>query len=174
VAYVASKDDLLEGMADVIAEEIELPSTDEHWRVATRIRAISAHDTLVRHPWAAELWMRVVVGTARIRYMDRGLKAFRHAGFSRALTEQAFHAVENHIIGYTIQEVSFTLKPEDVAEAGSGFLRDLPDEFPSLAEHVQQHIDAAGNEDSNFEFTLDVLLDGFERLRNAEDAPIPD
>lgn len=169
--YVASKDDLFQGMADLVAEEVVLPSAELHWKAATRTRAISAHDALVRHRWASELWIRVLVGPARIRYMDAGLRAFREAGFSPALTEQAFHAVENHIIGYTIQQLGLTVKPEEVAEAAAGFLRTLDtDSVPYLAEHVQQHIDAGTHEEGNFEFTLDVLLDGFERLLEAENA----
>ena len=80
--YVANKNDLLEGMADLVAEEIELPSGDVDWREATRRRAASAHAVLVRHHWASPLWMRVMIGPARMRYMDSALGVYRRAGLS--------------------------------------------------------------------------------------------
>lgn len=167
--YVAKKDDILEGIADLVAGEIELPSGDGGWKAATRQRAISAHDVLVRHRWASLLWVSgAALGPRRLRYMDAGLRGFREAGFSRELTEQAFHAVENHIVGYTLQEVAFVIDREGLAEAGAAFLAALPaDEYPFLAEHVAQHLEGPGHVDEgDFEFALDLILDGVERIRN--------
>lgn len=165
--YVAKKDDILDGIADLVASQIEVPSGGADWKAATRQRAISAHDVLVRHPWASMLWVsRVTLGPGRLRYMDAGLRGFREAGFSPELTEQAFHAVENHIVGYTLQEMSFAIETEEVAEAGASFLRKLPaDEYPDLAEHVMQHLEGPGHVDEgDFEFALDLILDGVERI----------
>lgn len=167
--YVARKDDILEGIADLVANEIELPSGGAGWKAAARQRAISAHDVLVRHPWASMVWVsRASLGPGRLRYMDAGLRGFREAGFSRELTEQAFHAVENHILGYTLQEVGYAIDSEGVAEAGASFLGALPvDEYPYLAEHVMQHLEGPGHVDEgDFEFALDLVLDGVERIRN--------
>jgi len=88
------------------------------------------------------------------------------AGFSPVLTEQAFHAVENHIVGYTLQEMSFPIEAAEVAEAGANFLRKLPaDEYPDLATHVMQHLEGPGHVDEgDFEFALDLILDGVERI----------
>jgi AcrR family transcriptional regulator len=165
--YVARKDDILEGIADLVASQIELPPAGADWKAATRQRAISAHDALVRHPWASMVWVsRAALGPGRLRYMDAGLRGFREAGFSRELTEQAFHAVENHIVGYTLQEMSFVIETQEVAEAGATFLRQLPaDEYPYLAEHVMQHLEGPGHVDEgDFEFALDLILDGIERI----------
>jgi AcrR family transcriptional regulator len=164
--YVASKKDLLEGMADLVAEEIELPASDVDWREATRRRAASAHEVLARHHWASPLWMRVVIGPARMRYMDSALGVYRRAGLSPASTELAFHAVENHIVGYTIQEVDFPLEAVDLAEAARAFMEKLPaDEYPHLVEHIEQHLTHEEIESGSFEFGLEQLLDGVERLR---------
>ncbi len=168
--YVARKDDILDGIADLVASEIEAPSGEAGWKAAMRQRAISAHDVLVRHPWASMLWVsRPPLGPGRLRYMDAGLRGFRVAGFSPQLTELAFHAVENHIIGYTLQEMSFAIETEEVAEAGASFLRTLPvEEYPDLAAHVMQHLEGPGHVDEgDFEFALDLILDGVERLRDA-------
>ncbi len=164
--YVASKNDLLEGMTDLVAAEIELPPNDVDWREATRKRATSAHAVLVRHHWAAPQWMRVMIGPARMRYMDSALGVYRRAGLSPASTELAFHAVENHIVGYALQEVSFPLETDDLAEAARAFMEKLPaDEYPHLVEHIQQHLTHEEIESGSFEFGLEQLLDGIERLR---------
>ena len=113
--YVANKQDLLEGMADIVAAEIELPAEDLDWRSAIRSRATSAHAVLVRHHWVSPLWMRVMIGPARMRYMDSALGVYRRAGLTPASTELAFHAVENHVVGYALQEVSFPLEADDLA-----------------------------------------------------------
>lgn len=167
--YVAKKGDILDGIVDLVASQIELPPDGADWKAAARQRAISAHEVLVRHPWASMLWVSsVAVGPARLRYMDAGLRGFREAGFSPELTEQAFHAVENHIVGYTLQKVSFPIETEEVAEAGASFLRALPaDEYPDLAQHVMQHLEGPGHVDEgDFEFALDLILDGVERIKD--------
>ena len=164
--YVANKQDLLEGMSDLVAAEIELPAEDLDWRSATRSRAKSAHAALVRHQWVTPLWMRVMIGPARMRYMDSALGVYRRAGLTPASTELAFHAVENHVVGYALQEVSFPLEADDLADAARSFLENLPaDEYPHLAEHVHQHLTHEEIESGSFEFGLEQLLDGIERLR---------
>ena len=165
--YVANKQDLLEGMSDLVAAEIELPAEDLDWRSATRDRATSAHAALVRHHWVTPLWMRVMIGPARMRYMDSALGVYRRAGLTPASTELAFHAVENHVVGYALQEVSFPLEADDLADAARGFLENLPaDEYPFLAEHVRQHLTHEEIESGSFEFGLEQFLDGIERLRS--------
>ena len=165
--YVASKNDLLEGMADLVAGEIELSPDDVGWREATRLRAASAHSALVRHHWASPVWMRVMIGPARMRYMDSALGVYRRAGLSPASTELAFHAVENHVVGYALQEVSFPLETDELAEAARAFMEKLPaDEYPHLVEHIQQHLTHEEIESGSFEFGLEQLLDGIERLRS--------
>jgi len=165
--YVARKDDILDGIADLVASQIEVPSGGADWKAAARQRAISAHDALVRHPWASMLWVsRRALGPGRLRYMDAGLRGLQDAGFTRELTERAFHAVENHIVGFTLQEMSFAIETEEVTEGGAAFLRDLPaDEYPYLAEHVAQHLEGPGHlNEGDFEFALDLILDGIERI----------
>jgi AcrR family transcriptional regulator len=166
--YIANKKDLLEAMTDLVAAQIELPPEAADWREATRARATSAHDVLARHRWAGPLWMRVTVGPARMRYMDSALGVYRRAGLSPQATELAFHAVENHIVGYTIQEVDFPLEADDLATAARAFLDQLPaDEYPYLAEHVEQHLTHESIGGGDFEFGLELLLDGIERLIRA-------
>ena len=165
--YVANKNDLVEGMADLVAGEIELPPETLDWKEATRLRAMSAHAVLARHHWASPVWMRVMIGPARMRYMNAAIGTYRRAGLSPAETELAFHTVENHIVGYTLQESNFLLEADDLAAVAREFLEKLPvDEFPHLAEHIEQHLTHPEViESGDFEFGLTLLLDGIERMR---------
>jgi AcrR family transcriptional regulator len=163
--HVRNKDDLLDGMLDRVAGEIELPDDGQHWRAAARSRAISAHGTLMRHPWAAQLWVSAAakVGPQRMRYLDHALQALRSAGFAQGLLDRAFHTIENHIMGHALQTLGFALDPEQMNSAGREILRTFPaDDYPDLAAHIRYHVDNPGGDDE-FEFGLDLILDGLVR-----------
>jgi AcrR family transcriptional regulator len=164
--HVAGKDDLLGGMLDVVVGEMEVASPEHGWKEALRTSAISAHEVLVRHRWAAGLMMTAGVGTARLRFQEGLLATLRRSGFSAGLTHHAYHALDSHIVGFALWQVS--LPPSDeLAGLAADFLRQLDAEsYPYFAEHVEQHIgDEAGSGAEEFAFGLDLLLDGLERLR---------
>ncbi len=165
--YVAKKEDLLAGMVDLVVREMELPSMGDDWKAALRKSAISAHDVLVRHPWACGLMMSVKDGTARLRWMDAVLRCLREAGFSTELTHHAYHALDSHITGFTLWQLSFPFEAEQLADVAATFLRELPvDEYPYLAEHVEWHLTETSDDDEGeFAFGLDLILDGLERMR---------
>ncbi|MBO0610745.1 TetR/AcrR family transcriptional regulator [Myceligenerans salitolerans] len=135
------------------------------WRSRARWRAVSAHATFMRHPWSAALWTSSVgVGPARMRYLDTALRDLREAGFADGLLDLAFHTVENHIVGHAMQELGFSLAPGEMEAMGAELLRSFPvEEYPFLAEHIRYHVEETG--DDAFEFGLDLILDGLERLR---------
>jgi AcrR family transcriptional regulator len=167
--YVDSKEEILDGMIDLVAREVPLPEAGANgsvdWKAATRGRAIATREVLLRHPWAGALWNQVRVGPGRIGLMDSALRAFREGGLSPEVTERAFHAVENHILGYTLQAQAFLLPDEDLAAAGKAFLQSLPrEEFPYLTEHVIQHLEKGTLDEGDFEFGLDLILDGVARM----------
>jgi len=169
--YVAKKDDLLAGIVDIVLLEIELPDEDADWKAAIRQIAISAHDALTRHPWAC----RLVLGTkgvspARLRYMEALLATLREAGFAPELTYHAYHALDSHIMGFTLWVGSFSIDTsKDLATLAASFLKDFPaEQYPYLAEHIEQHVTESGHDGvSDFEFVLDLILDGLERMRAA-------
>jgi AcrR family transcriptional regulator len=165
--HVASKDDVLDGMVDLVEGEVELPSSTGGWAAAVRACAISAHAVLRRHPWACSLIM-TRFRPARLQYMDWLLGRLRGAGFSPQLTFHAYHALDSHILGYTLWELGHSVDREDLADVVAAFLRTLPiDDYPHFAEHVQQHLgEPALEEVGGFEFGLDLILDGLERLRD--------
>ena len=169
--YVAKKDDLLAGIVDIVLREIELPAEGADWKAAIRRIAISTHDALTRHPWACRLILEMKgVSAARLRYMEALLATLREGGFSPDLTYHAYHALDSHIMGFTLWVGSFSVGTSgDLATLASNFLKDFPaDEYPYLAEHIEQHVTDSGHDGvSDFEFVLDLILDGLERMRKA-------
>ena len=165
--HVASKDDLLAGIVEVVLGEIELPPAAESWQAAIRTCAVSAHDALRRHAWACGLVMSPPgVGPARFRYMDWILGQLRAAGFSPELTYHAYHALDSHILGFTLWEAGHSIDTEDLADFAATFLRELPvDEYPYFVEHVKEHVAGSHDGVGGFEFGLELILDGLERAR---------
>lgn len=170
--YVANKDDILGGIVDMVVGEFDVASGGADWKAAIRRSAISAHDVLMRHPWACSLMMSTKgVRPARLRYMESLLRGLREAGFSAEMTHHAYHALDSHIIGSTLWEAGYSAMkvPPDFART---FVRDLPiDGFPYLAEHVEQHRTKSRRTDvREFEFGLDLILDGLEKIRDTASA----
>lgn len=164
--YVANKDDLLDGMADFVVSEFDLPSNGTDWRETLRQSAISAHRVLWSHPWACGLNVsRPGVGPAALRYIDSVMGSLRAANFSTQLTHDAHHAIFSHIYGFTLQELGMrsgieSLDPETVAI----LLRQMSDQYPHLVEVARG---AVHDHEVEFAFVLDLILDGLERTRDA-------
>jgi len=167
--YVASKDEILDGIVDLVVSEFELPAADLEWQPALRRTAVSAHEVLVRHPWAANLMLSSGPHQARLRYMDGILGCLRRGGFSAEMTHHAYHALDSHILGFTLWQVGITPIDRPLKDLAGEFLSQLPrDEYPWLAEHIEGHLaPARPDEESEFEFGLDLILSGLERIRTA-------
>jgi AcrR family transcriptional regulator len=166
--YVANKDDLLDGILDLVLAETDPPSPDGEWRRAVRKSAISVHDGLTRHPWACPLLMSPGhVRPGRLRYMDLLLGRLREAGFSAETTYHAYHVLDAHIFGFSLWQASHSYNATQVADMIAEFARMIPvDVYPYLHEHGEQHLtDGPHREVSAFEFSLDFILDGLEKIR---------
>jgi hypothetical protein len=170
--HVAGKEDLERGIVEVVLAEIENPRPGGDWKAEIRRTAVSSHDAFVRHRWSCSLLTHGGgVSRLRMQWMEAVLHTFRESGFSPNLTHHAYHAIDSHITGFTLWQVGMPFRTrEELVELADGFLRRIPaDEFPYVVEHAQEHIappDPA--EKPEFEFGLDLILDGLERLRNAE------
>jgi AcrR family transcriptional regulator len=168
--HVGNKDDVLDGMADLIVSEFEVPAIDGDWRLALRTRAISTHSVLRRHPWSPMLIAsRLNVGPAMLRYINATLGCLREAGFSYELADRAWNALDSHIYGFTLLELNFPLDRSEYASAAQQFIPLLPrEQFPYMHELTQLVIDGAHEGVQRFEFGLDMLLNGLEQLRREE------
>jgi AcrR family transcriptional regulator len=168
--YCAKKDDLLDGILDLVIEEIPLVTFGAEWKSALRRSALSAHEALERHPWACGLMMSPArIRQARIRYMNSMLGHIRRAGFSAEQTDRAYHALDSHIIGSTLWGVGYAVESSPLNDFASEFLRSFPaDEYPYLVEHVEQHRGLPEAGEVTFEFGLDLILDGLDRLLLAD------
>jgi len=170
--HVEGKDDLERGIVELVLGEIEDPEPGGDWKAEIRRTAVSSHDAFVRHRWSCPLLTHGRgVSRVRMQWMEAVLGTFRRAGFSPNLTHHAYHAIDSHITGFTLWQVGmpFTTREELVGLA-EGFLERIPaDEFPYVVEHAHEHIAPPDpSEKPEFEFGLDLILDGLERLRAAE------
>ena len=163
--YVANKNDLLDGMLDLVLAEWQLPDGEGDWMEAIRTSALSVHDGLRRHRWAAGLLMTGShLRPARLGYMDCLLGRLRDAGFDAETRYHVYHLLDGYIFGFSLWEIAYTTIPVD-SEVASRLMQTIPwDEHPQLAEHRDQHLsDGPHREVSAFEVGLDLILDGLQQ-----------
>ena len=164
--HVANKDEILDGLVETVATEIERPPTDADWKEALRHILVSAQETLTRHRWAQSLWMaRGMPGPARLAYAESILRTLREAGFSKDLTYHAFHLVEALVLGVTTQHMSVPENKDQFRDVAQRFIDRLPqDEVPYLIEHAQQHF-APDAPTGGYAWAVDLIIDGLDRER---------
>ncbi|MFD3505898.1 TetR/AcrR family transcriptional regulator [Nocardia sp. NPDC058666] len=164
--HVANKDDLLDGIIDLVVAEIYVPETGGDWRAELRQRATSAHEVLLRHRWATGLLgSRVNVGPAMLRYVDATLGCLLAAGFTYEQADRAWNALDSHIYGFTLQAINFPLAPDEYASAAQQFLPLIPTEsHPHMHALASMVINGTHSGTADFTFGLDLLLDGLSRL----------
>lgn len=168
--HVANKEELLNGIVDIVVGEIEVPAVGADWKAAMRQRATSAHEVLLRHPWAPMLIVaRVNVGPAMLRYIDATIGCLREAGFSYAMADRAWNAIDSHIYGFTLQELNFPFDPSEYARAAKEFLPLIPaDQYPYMNGLAQQVIDGRHSGVQDFAFGLELIIESLERLREED------
>ena len=161
--YVANKDEILDGIVDVVFSEIQLPVAGGDWRAEMRQRAVSARQVLSRHPWAIGLLeSRTTPGPETLRHHDATLGTLRVAGFTVAMTAHAYALLDSYVYGFALQEASLPFKgPETVSEVAETMLQTFPvDEYPHLVEMATEHVLKPGYDfGDEFEFGLTVILD---------------
>lgn len=169
--YVASKDELLDAMIDIVFEEIELPSKDTDWQSAMRRRADSGRQVLARHPWAIGLMeSRTSPGPANLRQHEAVIACLRKAGFSVVMATHANWLLDSYVYGYALQEAGLPFDTADeLADMVEGvYLPQLPaDEFPYLNESAAALVAADYDPAEEFGFGLDLILAALEPLRDS-------
>jgi AcrR family transcriptional regulator len=170
--HVEGKEDILDGLVDLVASEIDVPKSGGDWKEAMRQRARSAHAVLLRHRWATMLFVsRLNIGPSMLRYVDATIGCLLAAGFSYPMADHAWNALDAYIYGFTLQKRNFPLDPSEYAGAAKAFLHLIPvEQFPYLNGMSQEVI--AGRHDGlhQLEFGLELILDGLERMRQASQA----
>jgi AcrR family transcriptional regulator len=164
--HVANKDDLLDGILDLVLAEME-PPDPAGGLPAIRAGALSAHEALKRHSWAANMLMSARIRPARIQHMEALLASLRGAGLSAETTYHAYHVIDAHIIGFSLWASTHGNIPSDVGDVREFLDRMIPvATYPHLHQHALQHLeDGAYKDVSAFEYGLDLLLESLERLR---------
>jgi len=169
--HIGNKDQLLDGMIDLVFAKIDLPPRAEDWKSALRARSISAREALVRHPWATGLMeSRTAPGPATLRHHNAVLGCFRENGFSLAATAHAYSLLDSYIYGFVLQEINLPFQnSEEAADVAATMMAGMPaDEFPYLTEMALQHVLQPGyTYAAEFEVGLEQVLEGLERLRDA-------
>jgi AcrR family transcriptional regulator len=168
--HVKNKDEVLDGIVDLVVGEFALPPKGVHWKRALRERAVSAHEVLMRHPWATMLLVsRMNVGPTTFRYLDATIGCLLQAGFSIPMADHANDAMDSYIHGFTLRKLNFPLHPDEYASASAAFLPMIPQTvYPHM--YALSKAVAEGRHDgiNQLEFGLDLILDGLEKLLEAQ------
>lgn len=167
--HVADKDALLDGMVDLVFAEVEFPG-DSGWRVAMRARASAMRQALLRHPWAVGRMESGTPGPANLRHHNAVMACLRsRAGLSFRMAVHAYSVLDAYVYGFALQEKSLAgdipaearRRRDAVTEADPAFAA----EHPYLVEVVRELGRSGYDYAKEFDFGLDLVLDGIERLR---------
>jgi AcrR family transcriptional regulator len=171
--HVANKDDLVDGMIELVFSEIEPPAAGGDWKAELRNRAVSTRAALLRHRWAVgEMEGRTNHGPSNLKVHDAVLGCLRAAGFSIEMTVHAMSVQDAYIYGFALQQTDMSSQTaEDFATEAQRQMVAYADAlaaYPNLVEVVGGYVAQAGYDyDREFLFGLDVILNGLERLLSA-------
>ena len=167
--HVANKEELLNGLIDIVFSEIEIDCSGGDWKTAMRKRAICARAVLGRHRWAIGLMeSRTNPGPATLTHHEAVLRCLREAGFSVELAGHAYSALDSYIYGFALQQASLPFDTgEQAAEVTGAIMEQFASgQYPYMAEFATEQVMKPGySYAAEFEFGLDLLLDGLESLR---------
>jgi AcrR family transcriptional regulator len=170
--HVRNKEDILDGTVDAIVAEIELPHLGEDWKATLRQQVMTARQVMLRHPWAPRvLEKRGTAGPAVLGYIDSVLAILRAGGFSIDLAHHALHVMGSRILGFNQDLFEDSAESTPADEAAVARARAIFDRYPHVSELAlaasHDGVLGACDDDFEFEFGLDLILDGLERRRAA-------
>ena len=164
--HVRNKDDILDGMVDLVFAEVELPADRSSWRTVLRARSISTRAALRRHPWAITLMeSRMAPGPANLRSHEDALTVLLDSGCSATTATHAYNLVDSYVLGFALQEVNLPFSnAEELAAVGELLIAQVPaDEYPNFVRVSAELLASGFDYADEFEFGLDLILDGIER-----------
>ena len=170
--HVQNKDEILDGIVDVVVAEIDVTTTGTDWRVTMRQLVMAARVVMLRHPWAPRvIESRTDPGPATMRYMESVLAILRGGGFSLDLAHHAMHVLGSRVLGFNQDLYDDSDAGRDSPEMAA-LVRQMEDRYPYIAELALavSHEGGLGgcDDDVEFAFGLDLILDGLESLRAAD------
>lgn len=171
--HVRNKEELVDGVIDLVVGEIVPPKFDGDWRSAMRKLSLAARGVMLRHAWAPSLIVdRPTIGPATLGHIERVMAILRDGGFSLDMAHHALHVLGSRILGFTQDPFNDAADPRPDPETAAGVARVLAISYPNLGELA---LDAAHSgalrgcdDDFEFAFSLDLILDGLERRRTAD------
>jgi AcrR family transcriptional regulator len=174
--HVANKGEILDGMVDAVTSEIGLTPDEGDWKSAMRTQILAARAVMKRHPWApGVIETRKTMSLPIMKYMDAVGGIFRRSGFSVDLMHHAMHALGSRVLGFSQELYDDSEALDESPEVQAIMLQQMVEEFPNIAaivaeiQHQEETIVGSGcDDDGEFRFALDILLDGLERARDAE------
>jgi AcrR family transcriptional regulator len=171
--HVRNKDDILDGIVDVIVGEIDDPEPGDDWKNTLRQKVVAARHAMLRHPWAPRvLEERPSLGPAVLAYVDSVLGILLAGGFPLDLAHHALHVMSSRILGFNQDLFDDGGEADQTREAAATFSRTMADRYPHLTELAMAASHEGGlgrcDDDVEFFFGLDLILDGLERLRDAQ------
>ncbi len=169
--HVRDKDDLLDGVLEVIVGQIERPRPAKAWKVALRRQVMEARRVMLRHPWARQvLEERGTTGPTILAYIERILAILHDGGFSLDLAHHSMHVLGSRIFGFS-QDLLEDSSDEPSGAADPIMAGAMAAQFPRITELAtsvsHEGVLGACDDDVEFAFGLDLILDGLERRRAA-------
>ena len=169
--HVANKDDIVDGMVDLVFSEIDLPTSEADWKSAMRERAIAVRDALLRHRWAIGLMeSRRNPGPATLRHHDAVIGSLRAAGFDMAMAAHIYPLLDSYIYGFAMTQMNLPFEnTAEIADVAQSMLQAFPiNEYANLAAFITEHAMKPGYDHANeFEWGLDVILDGLDTVQDS-------
>ncbi|GAA4891833.1 TetR/AcrR family transcriptional regulator C-terminal domain-containing protein [Tessaracoccus lubricantis] len=164
--HVRNKEDLVGAMVDELIGRYDPAGSQGEWQAEVRGRVLSARRVLLQHPWARRaIESRATRTPAVLGHMDSLAGAFIRGGISPDLTHHAMHALGHRIWGFSpeaFDDPDAVVPPEDPAELAALASR-MAEEYPAI---VAIATGSPCDEDFEFEFALDLILDGVARLHD--------
>lgn len=169
--HIANKEDLMDGLVELVFAQMTVPAPELEWRAALRERAYTTRQVLNKYPWAASLIeTRAALGPTRLRHHNNMIGILRRSGFSIGHAYNALIALTSYVYGFVIMEQAWFTPP---AEQKSRPAAEAPpisaEEFPYIHEMIRFVSGRGGDQTvrpqpglaDEFEFGLNTLLDGF-------------
>jgi AcrR family transcriptional regulator len=166
--HVRDKDAILDGIVDVVLSEIEAPERPGDWKAQLRDLSLAARDVMLRHPWAPTVIVtRPDVGPATLRHIDHVLRLLEAGGFSLDMAHHALHVLGSRVFGFTQDPFNDTTDVRPDAATAAAIAQALSATYPNVGKlaAAATHDGGLGGCDDDFEFAfgLDLILDGLER-----------